>query len=431
MKSNPFDSEEGSAKNFSIKISFADVLMSKKDFERALYFYEQGLEIKPFDIKCRLAQSRALVMLGRESEAQLILEKILKSPSLSLDEVMEGKYLKAEALYGQGEFEYAMVLFQECYNNRPDLEKYKIGVERSKEAILGALGNPEEIKLDIRSTVENSLKRDFSGRKSSNRNKNYPCHIDKDINFLEETLDTHYKDENMEDRIQSCLEFLDSKKQFWAEQQPAYTRFPENKISKDRWENNLLTPSFSAEIIHILARKILNTSSINLSELKSNPAFEKLIRIRDTLKKQKNSKVLISTIRILFECYRRAGDFESAAKCCYELCRLYKTSSLKNKYDLELKSRLDAAKANENLGKFVDSIKWLVSARKMIEDDNKVKSIIIYNIALQLEKIGKFKEALKEADSAIRYASLCRNKGIIDDSRNLKMGIMKNIAVNN
>ena len=178
----------------------------------------------------------------------------------------------------------------------------------------------------------------------------------------------------MEDRIQSCLDFLDSKKQFWAEQQPAYTRFPENKISKDRWENNLLTPSFSAEIIQILARKILNSSSINLviffkltllelliifkSELKSNPAFEKLVKIRDTLKKQKNSKVLISTITILFECYRRAGDFESAAKCSYELCKLYKTSSLKNKYDLELKSRLDAAKANENSGKFLDSIKW-------------------------------------------------------------------------
>ena len=101
----------------------------------------KALEIKPFDIKCRLAQSRALVMLGRESEAQSILDKILKSSSLSVDEVLEGKYLKAEALYGQGEFEYAMVLFQECYNNRPDLEKYKIGVERSKEAILGALGS--------------------------------------------------------------------------------------------------------------------------------------------------------------------------------------------------------------------------------------------------------------------------------------------------
>ena len=49
MKSNPFDSDEGLAKNFSIKISFANVLMSKKDFERALYFYEQVIFL-PFTI---------------------------------------------------------------------------------------------------------------------------------------------------------------------------------------------------------------------------------------------------------------------------------------------------------------------------------------------------------------------------------------------
>ena len=56
----------------------------------------------------------------------------------------------------------------------------------------------------------------------------------------------------------------------------------------------------------------------------------------------------------------------------------------------------------------------------MVLEDNKLKAVISYSIAVNLEKIGKTKEAKTECESALRFSSLCADKEINRGANSLK-----------
>lgn len=55
--------------------------------------------------------------------------------------VLQGIFAKAEALYCKGEFELALVFYHRGNKLRPELQEFRLGIQKAKEAIDNAVGS--------------------------------------------------------------------------------------------------------------------------------------------------------------------------------------------------------------------------------------------------------------------------------------------------
>lgn len=53
----------------------------------------------------------------------------------------KGLYQKAEALYHMGEFEFALMFYHRGQKLRPQIEEFRLGIQRAEKSIEDAIGN--------------------------------------------------------------------------------------------------------------------------------------------------------------------------------------------------------------------------------------------------------------------------------------------------
>lgn len=53
---------------------------------------------------------------------------------------LQGLYQKAEALYAMGDFEFALVFYHRGYKLRPELQEFRLGIQKAQEAIENSVG---------------------------------------------------------------------------------------------------------------------------------------------------------------------------------------------------------------------------------------------------------------------------------------------------
>ncbi|KFR11669.1 Tetratricopeptide repeat protein 25, partial [Opisthocomus hoazin] len=175
-----------------------------------------------------------------------------------------GLYQKAEALYTMGDFEFALVFYHRGYRLRPELQKFRLGIEKSQQAIVNCIGSPSSIKL------ENKEDLCFISRQAESKNANQKLQIKltkeqkrtrkqgparnpkterqllgelyADKAYLEKLL----KDEDLmesstkqgikvADLVLSGLSYLEARSEFWQQQKPIYARVRERKLQQQRW----------------------------------------------------------------------------------------------------------------------------------------------------------------------------------------------------
>lgn len=88
---------------------------------------------------CLTARSRLHLQLGDATAA-------LKDAEDSLSDnpnYIKGLFAKAEALYFQSDFEFALLFFHRGHRLRPELGEFRLGISKSQEAIENAIGDPE------------------------------------------------------------------------------------------------------------------------------------------------------------------------------------------------------------------------------------------------------------------------------------------------
>lgn len=59
----------------------------------------------------------------------------------------QGLYQKAEALYAMGDFEYALVYYHRGNKLRPELQEFRLGIQKAQEAIDNSIGGNQHIRL--------------------------------------------------------------------------------------------------------------------------------------------------------------------------------------------------------------------------------------------------------------------------------------------
>ncbi|KAK9396852.1 tetratricopeptide repeat protein 25 [Crotalus adamanteus] len=235
------------------------MLSRRGELSKALSYYTYALQLQPGDRNCLVARSKCYLRLGdtenalKDAEASLTADK----------EFTKGLYQKAEALYTMGDFEFALVFYHRGHKLRPDLQKFRLGIQKSKEAIENSVGSPSSVRLENRADLC------FLSRQAESKKAKQKIHIKKDAKYLSKQqapvrnekmerqllgelyidkafLEKLLKDEELiksvtkqgvtvGDLLQEGLSYLDTRTDFWQQQKPIYARIRDRKLMLKRW----------------------------------------------------------------------------------------------------------------------------------------------------------------------------------------------------
>ena len=213
----------------------------------------------PNDQGALIARSKCYLQLGEPDKALIDAETALAVDKNSIRAI----YQKAEALYYLGKFEHSLMWFHRGLRLRPELANFRLGVQKTQEAIEATIGGVNQ-KLDQRA-LANLQKRQESPppiespapSKHSVRIRNKEANdrrqsrkllgelfIDKE--YLENLLkhpdlkraDT--KTENVSAFAKDAIQFLNTRQEFWRQQQPT------NILSSSKAITEAIIPALSS-----------------------------------------------------------------------------------------------------------------------------------------------------------------------------------------
>lgn len=249
------DEPEGPKSSFTTYLSEGNVHFNQGEYKKALDSYTQALELQPGYKVCLVQRSKCYLRLGDPDAALRDAEESLAEDK----DYNKGLYQKAEALYSKGDFEYALLYYHRGYKLRQDQEEFKLGIQKAQEAIDNAIGSKAKVKLENKGDLSFFAKQD-EGKKANkgyskpttqaarnqqqavNRGKNVksPVKSEKTIKKLlgELYADKKYLEELMSDQdfihgnstnnyydlVQDGLNYLDTRIDFWRQQEPLYAR---------------------------------------------------------------------------------------------------------------------------------------------------------------------------------------------------------------
>ncbi|KAJ8364558.1 hypothetical protein SKAU_G00133890 [Synaphobranchus kaupii] len=260
------DNDEGDQapkSSFSTYVAEGDQLYIKGEYVKAIESYTTALVLQPDDKNCLVARSKCYVKMGdsanalRDAEASLTEDK----------EFFKGLYQKAEALYTMGDFEFALVFFHRGHKLRPELQEFRLGIQKAQEAIENSVGSPSSVKLENKGDLSFFLKKNegktvkpkglprTTKKEQNQHNKKSPKsektakqllgELYSDKEYLEKLL----KDEDLikgemrsgervQDLILNCISYLDTRTEFWRQQKPVYARERDRKLMQQKWKKS-------------------------------------------------------------------------------------------------------------------------------------------------------------------------------------------------
>ncbi|XP_062451760.1 outer dynein arm-docking complex subunit 4 [Rhea pennata] len=248
------------AGTFPSFVAEGTLLVRRGEHDKALPCFTNALQLRPGDKHCLVARSKCYLKLGDT-------ENSLKDAEASLQNdktFSKGLYQKAETLYTMGDFEFALVFYHRGYRLRPELQKFRLGIQKSQEAIVNCIGSPSSVKLEnkedlcflsrqaeskkAKQKVQVKLTKDQKRTSKQERVRNPQIErqllgeLYADKVYLEKLL----KDEDLmksttkegikvKDLVLSGITYLDTRTEFWQQQKPIYARVRERKLRQQRW----------------------------------------------------------------------------------------------------------------------------------------------------------------------------------------------------
>ncbi|KAJ3371213.1 Tetratricopeptide repeat protein 25 [Kappamyces sp. JEL0680] len=233
--------------NFQSLSAEGDLLLQKGAFHEAIQVFTKALDIKPEDKHCLVARSRCYIQIGSPQSALRDANAALKDDAA----YYKGIYLKAEALYAEGDFELALLYFHRGNKLRPELYEFRVGILKSREAINNSIGDPKRMKIHVPNRLRKTLhalgeqgkdslglegKRPYStsAHLSSGMEGKLLEELYDDKLYLQELLQDRdfqdFPDEHISQLVNEGLKYLTTRIGFWRQQNPLYARKREVKI---------------------------------------------------------------------------------------------------------------------------------------------------------------------------------------------------------
>jgi tetratricopeptide repeat protein 25 len=193
--------------------------------------------MSPNDIAALIARSKCYLQLGEPEKALGDSETALAIDKNNIRAI----YQKAEALYYLGKFEHSLMFFHRGLRIRPELANFRLGVQKTQEAIEATIGGCQQ-KIDQKALTslqkrETPVPESRIPSRISVRRRNQEAFERKqarkllgelfiDKEYLENLLkhpdlkraDT--KTENVSGYAKDAIAFLNSRQEFWRQQKP-------------------------------------------------------------------------------------------------------------------------------------------------------------------------------------------------------------------
>merc|ERR1712142_1311258 len=136
--------EDDQDSSFTTFLAEGDKLFLNGEYEKALALFSKALEIKPGDKSCLVARSKCYLHIGDPESALKDADECIKDDR----KYHKGLYQRAEALYQMGHFEHGLIFFHRGHALRPELDQFRLGIQKCQEAIENSVGSPSVIQLD-------------------------------------------------------------------------------------------------------------------------------------------------------------------------------------------------------------------------------------------------------------------------------------------
>uniref|UniRef100_A0A8C6YU69 Outer dynein arm-docking complex subunit 4 n=1 Tax=Nothoprocta perdicaria TaxID=30464 RepID=A0A8C6YU69_NOTPE len=217
------------------------LLVRRGEHDKALPCFTNALLLRPGDRQCLVARSKCYLKLGDT-------ENSLKDAEASLQNdktFSKGLYQKAETLYTMGDFEFALVFYHRGYRLRPELQKFRLGIQKCQEAIVNSrpfllIKAQQKLQIKLTKDQKRASKQERVRKPQTERQLLGELYADKA--FLEKLL----KDEDLmksstkqgikvKDLVSGGITYLNTRTEFWQQQKPIYARVRERKLRQQRW----------------------------------------------------------------------------------------------------------------------------------------------------------------------------------------------------
>ncbi|EDW61093.2 outer dynein arm-docking complex subunit 4 isoform X2 [Drosophila virilis] len=226
--------------------------MKVREYYKALTGYNQALELNSTDINALISRSKCYLLLGEPSRALQDAETALGEDKNNIRAI----YQKAESLYYLGQFEQSLMFFHRGLRARPELDLFRLGVQKTQEAIENTIGTKTRSAQPL-AAAKNSVSRKSgdntpksqtlnSSRPQVGRQKPTKADLERrnarkllgelcvDKEYLEKLLlhpdlvraDTNT--ENISALAKEAVCFLNKRQEFWRQQRPC-TALPNHK----------------------------------------------------------------------------------------------------------------------------------------------------------------------------------------------------------
>ncbi|KAJ3274776.1 Tetratricopeptide repeat protein 25 [Terramyces sp. JEL0728] len=459
-----------------------DILAKQGNYQKSIEAYSKALHLRPLDKNALVARSKCYLQLGDT-------QKALQDADTSLtDEVdfFKGIFQKAEALYSQGDFELALVYYHRGNKFRPELDEFRLGIQKAREAIYNSIGNPTDYKFQpppgarlvisvptgqngitiLISGAPTTTKQPFlsgvwvspkqptqSGQNSTTAQAQKDPKVGKSAKQLlgELYADQEYLDSFGKDKVKSlvddALKYLDTRTEFWRQQKPIYARKKETSKALTKQINLRNRQSIIMKAEEHKKREAIKkeetenpktAGGYKSKKIPENPTKKLQIKLEE----QNFTKNLIETSMKIVNSYLSKGDFQTALRKTKTL--LTKIQSQGSPIAQFTIKKVNVAKLVVALAKAENLNEWCVRAlaeigkihvynrkyKKAIDAlEAGVKSCPDGSIekAWLLHDIGQCYLRLKEHEKARTYGE--RSVAISDSLNNTRLGLGARVLI--
>jgi pentatricopeptide repeat protein len=233
--------------SFTTYLAEGDKLFMNGEFSKALESYTKALMLKPGDKSCLVARSKCYLHIGDPVSALKDADECIKDDK----QYHKGLYQRAEALYQMGQFEHGLIFFHRGHALRPELDQFRLGIQKCQEAIENSVGGPSVIELDpnVELPIKTEQPLDFRSKRNHKEtikkvasdkaaktllgelyvDRQYLEQLSKDEILIKEE---NGKCESILELINTGIKYLDTRTDFWRQQKPMYTRKREKSMLK-------------------------------------------------------------------------------------------------------------------------------------------------------------------------------------------------------
>jgi len=355
---------------------------------------------------------------------------------------MQALNMKAEALYQKGDFETALVFYHRGNKLRPELQEFRLGIQKCQEAINNSIGSPSSVKLEATGDLSYFYKEDEDQKKKKQKQQqkgytklNAPQkkeerkerqrpqdnsntkttkellgQLYRDKEYLEKLFDglsqsNTQTDEYIKGRACDGLVYLNVRSDFWRQQNPMYAR------KRDRKARSARAGGQKDPMKFVLQRLV------EIDEAQSQGKFEEsLDKSKKTLKRveempedslKNKSEVIANLYSCMGNAYLELNMYADALNCHKKDLNIAKDNGLD---EAESRALDNLGRTCARMGDFGEAIE--IWKKKLPKSKSALESTWLYHeIGRCHLELGEFQDARDHGEKSLTAAKEADDSG--------------------